>query len=65
MNTIFASGKAGGRDKLAKMLGVKPITTYQPSWCPNLPPKHERFIRAVRPKWAKEWDQSHSKEAPL
>ena len=55
METEFASTKAGGRHKLAEMLGVALITTYQKSWNPNLPPKHERFLRALRPKWFAEW----------
>jgi len=57
METEFAIEKCGGsREALADLLGVKAITTYQPSWVPNLPPKHERFLRAARPKWAREWD---------
>ena len=57
METEFAITKCGGsREALAKILGVKAITTYQPSWQPDLPPKHERFLRAVRPKWFREWE---------
>lgn len=56
MNTEFACEKAGGREKLAKLLGVVTITTFQPSWKPNLPPKHERYLRACRPKWFKEYE---------
>lgn len=55
MNTEFAMDKAGGRDELAKLLGVTSITTYQPSWKPDLPPKHERYLRLLRPDWAIEW----------
>lgn len=53
MNTEFAMSKAGGRDKLAKLLGVETITTYSPTWKPDLPPKHERFLRWARPRWFK------------
>lgn len=65
MNTEFASTKAGGRHKLAEMLGVALITTYQKSWVPNLPPKHERFLRAARPKWFKEYEDAQQKASLL
>ncbi len=51
MNTSEAIKRAGGRDKLAELLGVSALTTYGPTWKPNLPPKHERFLRAKRPRW--------------
>lgn len=63
MNTDFAIQKAGGRDALAALLGVKPITTYQASWVPDLPPKHERYLRLARPKWFKDWDARQLAEA--
>lgn len=59
MDTEFACTKAGGRHKLAEMLGVEIITTYQKSWKPNLPAKHERYLRAIRPKWFAEWADTH------
>jgi hypothetical protein len=62
MNTDFAIQKAGNRGKLATLLGVDPITTYQPGWKPNLPGKHERYLRAIRPKWFKEWAEQQAKQ---
>lgn len=55
MNTDFAIEKAGSRDKLAELLGVETITTY--AWKPDLPKKHVRYLRAVRPRWFKELEQ--------
>jgi len=58
METNFAIEKAGGtREALAKILGISFITTYQPSWKPNLPPKHERYLRVLKPAWFAEWDR--------
>lgn len=62
MDTEFAIEKASGRDELAKLLGIKPLTTYQPSWKPNLPPKHERYLRLLRPDWFIEWERGKRKK---
>jgi hypothetical protein len=59
MDTQFAIDKAGGRrDDLARLLGIETITTYQPSWKPNIPPKHERYLRALKPEWFTEWEKA-------
>lgn len=60
MNTQFAMDKAGGREKLAKLLEVEVITTYH--WKPTdtLPEKHLRFLRAARPKWFREWEDARN-----
>lgn len=65
MKTDFAIEKAGGREQLATLLGVKSITTYQPSWKPDLPPSHEKYLKALRPDWFIEWAtlQNSSKKA--
>lgn len=55
MDTSFVIEKCkGSRAHMALLLGVEPITTYR--WKPALPRKHERYLRAVRPSWAREWD---------
>jgi hypothetical protein len=59
METDFAIAKAGGtREALAKVLGISALTTYQPSWKPNIPPKHERYLRLARPAWFAEWEKA-------
>jgi hypothetical protein len=58
METEFAIKKAGGtREALAELLGISKLTTYQPSWSPNIPPKHERYLRLARPAWFAEWEK--------
>ena len=57
MDTLFAANKAGGWDALADLLGVRPITMYQPSWKPTLPAKHLRYLKAARPDWFAEWEK--------
>ncbi len=49
MNTETAIAFAGGRDKLAELLGVEPISTYR--WKPNLPKMREFQLRALKPGW--------------
>lgn len=58
MQTEIAIAKAGGRDKLARLLGVETITTYH--WPQVLPPKHVRYLRAVKPKWFKELEAAQA-----
>lgn len=49
MNTKDAIDLAGGRKKLAEMLGVASITTYR--WTGNLAQKHEDRLRILKPAW--------------
>jgi len=49
MNTDEAIKLAQGRDKLAAMLGVAPITTYR--WKPNLPQARADRLRILKPSW--------------
>lgn len=49
MKTKTAIELAGGRDALARLLGVETVTTYH--WIRVLPPKHERYLRVARPGW--------------
>jgi hypothetical protein len=51
MTTDQAIKLAGGREKLADLLGVQLITTFGKGWKPNLPPRHEKFLRLLRPRW--------------
>lgn len=58
MKTEFAIAKAGGRDNLARLLGVETITTYH--WFEVLPPKHVRYLRLAKPKWFKELEAAQA-----
>jgi hypothetical protein len=49
MRTKTAIKLANGRDALARLLNVETITTYH--WKVNLPFKHERYLRAIKPHW--------------
>lgn len=60
IKTDIAIAKAGGRDKLAKLLGVETITTYH--WVSVLPRKHVRYLRVLRPKWFKEVEDQRAHE---
>lgn len=51
MKTRTAIELAGGRDALARLLGVETVTTYHWSTSRVLPPKHERYLRVARPQW--------------
>lgn len=51
MNIHQAIEKAGGRKRLATMLGVASITTYH--WKGELPQKHCDRLRVLRPSWFK------------
>lgn len=62
MKTEFAIAKAGGRDNLARLLGVETITTYH--WFQVLPPKHVRYLRLARPKWFKELEAEQPAAQP-
>jgi hypothetical protein len=61
METEFALSKVNGsREELARLLGVAPLTTYH--WKIFLPPKHERYLRLLRPDWFIEWERSRKKK---
>ena len=60
MDTAFAMSKAGGRDALAQLLAVAPITTYH--WKTVLPAKHERYMRLLRPDWFVEFSKARRKK---
>jgi hypothetical protein len=51
MNTDKAIKLAGGRDKLAELLGVASISTYR--WKPRLPKMRAFQLRALKPEWFK------------
>lgn len=57
MDTQFAIKKAGSRQALAELLGIDHMTTYQPSWHNGLPPKHDRYLRVLKPEWFREWER--------
>lgn len=49
MNTETAIKLAGGRKKLAELLGCASITTYR--WTPDLPQHRADRLRLLRPRW--------------
>ena len=51
MNTSKAIKLAGGREALARLLGVKSITTYR--WKPMLPKARAWQLELVKPEWFK------------
>lgn len=51
MNTDKAIKLAGGREALARLLGVAAITTYR--WKPNLPAARAWQLEVIRPEWFK------------
>lgn len=53
MKMQTAMDLAKGRDKLAALLGVAPITTYRWPTDEDLPAKHLRVLKLARPKWFK------------
>jgi len=61
METAIAIELAGGRDKLAALLGVATITTYH--WIGMLPAKHETLLRAKRPRWFREIERLRAEQA--
>jgi len=63
MNMQFAMDKAGGREELARLLGVAAITTYHWDLDKPLPKKHLRFLSVARPKWVREWERQQTAKA--